>query len=94
MFTKLFTYRRKRKTDNQDSGNRFGSDLESIRSNGPLAFDGTGKEIKMTSFWLKFAIQEAVTVATLVVQSTNLTAPQKAALENFIAAAQALIAQF
>lgn len=45
----------------------------------------------MNSFWLQFAISEAVAIAQAVVMSnTSLTPQQKTALENFIAAAAAV----
>jgi hypothetical protein len=46
------------------------------------------------SFWLQFAIEEAVTVASAFVQVSTLTSQQKADLEAFIAAAQKLSLDF
>lgn len=47
------------------------------------------------SFWIKFAISEALTVATLLVSNnTKLTPEQKIALENFISSGNALLNLF
>jgi len=46
------------------------------------------------SFWLKFAISEALTLASLLVNSSTLTPAQKSALENFIASGTAVLATF
>jgi hypothetical protein len=49
----------------------------------------------MKNFWLQFAIREATSVAAAFVASvTNLTPAEKEALENFIAAGQAVTASF
>jgi hypothetical protein len=42
------------------------------------------------SFWLQFAIQEAVTVAEVFVTQANIKPGLKAALENLITAGQAV----
>lgn len=47
-----------------------------------------------SSFWLQFAIQEAVTLASTFVLVSNLSPQQKADLEAFIAAAQKLSLDF
>ena len=44
------------------------------------------------SFWLNFAIQEAVTVAQVFVQQANIKPGLKAALENLISAGTAVVA--
>jgi hypothetical protein len=44
----------------------------------------------MSSFWLSFAIQEAVTMAQVFVQMSGIKPGLKAALENMIAAGQAV----
>jgi len=46
------------------------------------------------SFWLQFAISEAVTLASAFTQISTLTAVQKTDLEAFIAAAQKLSLDF
>lgn len=46
------------------------------------------------SFWLKFAVQEAVTLATLFVGTSGLTPQQKTDLDAFIAAAAKLSNDF
>jgi hypothetical protein len=43
------------------------------------------------SFWLTFAISEALTVAGLFVSKSGLTAEQKAAFEQFITSGNALL---
>ena len=43
------------------------------------------------SFWLNFAIQEAITVAEAFINQANIKPGLKAALENLIAAGQAVI---
>ena len=52
------------------------------------------ERIKIMSFWVQFAIQEAIVVAQLVVQDSSLSPAQKAALEKFIADGQALLNTF
>jgi hypothetical protein len=46
----------------------------------------------MTSFWLKFAIQESVSLAEVFIQSSSLKPALKTALEKLIADGQAVIA--
>jgi len=48
----------------------------------------------MKNFWLNFAISEAVSVASIFVNSSNLTSEQKKALEDFILAGQAVSTAF
>lgn len=44
------------------------------------------------NFWLTFAVQEAVTVAQAFIEQSSIKPGLKAALENLIAAGQAVIA--
>ena len=46
----------------------------------------------MNSFWLSFAIQEAITVAQVFVQMSGIKPGLKAALENLITAGQSVVA--
>lgn len=46
----------------------------------------------MSNFWLNFVITEAIGVAQIFVQASNLKPQLKAALENLITAGQAVIA--
>jgi hypothetical protein len=46
------------------------------------------------NFWLQFAVQEGISVAAAFVNSSSLTATQKKALEDFIAAGQNVAAAF
>lgn len=46
------------------------------------------------NFWFKIAVTEALSLATLLVQSSGLSDVQKAALEKFVADGQALLAVF
>jgi hypothetical protein len=46
----------------------------------------------MSSFWLRFVIQEAIGLAEVFIQSSNLTPALKVALEKLIADGQAVIA--
>lgn len=46
------------------------------------------------SFWIKFAITEALSLAALIVDHSGMTSAQKAALEQFIASGNALLALF
>ena len=49
----------------------------------------------MKNFWLQFAIQEGMSVASaFVAANTSITPAQKTALEQFIAAGQAVSAAF
>jgi hypothetical protein len=48
----------------------------------------------MSSFWLSFAIQEAITVASAFIGVSGLTPQQKTDLEAFLVAAQKVASDF
>lgn len=48
----------------------------------------------MTSFWLKFAVQELLTLANAFLQLSTLTPTQKADLQQLIADGEKVISDF